>query len=170
MSDSFSTCPPLIVQFTNLSIHTIAQNWDFGDGTAASIFNPSHFYSYPGIYTITLTVTGKGGCTDIMKKNIVVNGPKGTFTYDPKMGCNPVKINFIASTEDRISFIWDYNDGATVSTKDSIISHTYTNPGIYLPKMILIDVNGCQVPITGKDTITCKWGNRKIQFFRKTGL
>ncbi|MEP7143026.1 MAG: PKD domain-containing protein [Ferruginibacter sp.] len=153
MSDSFSTCPPLIVQFANFSLHSISQNWDFGDGTAAGIFNPSHFYSYPGIYTVTLTVTGKGGCKDVMKKNIVVNGPKGTFSYDPKMGCNPLKINFIASTLDRISFIWDYNDGTTVSTKDSVVSHTYTNPGIYLPKMILVDVNGCQVPITGKDTI-----------------
>ncbi|MBC7936798.1 MAG: PKD domain-containing protein [Rhizobacter sp.] len=153
MSDSFSICPPLIVQFSNLSLHAVAQNWDFGDGTSASIPEPSHFYSYPGIYTVALTVTGKGGCTDVMKQNIVVRGPIGTFTYDPIVGCNPVKINFVASTQDRISFIWDFNDGATASTLDSIVSHTYTNPGIYLPKMILFDVNGCQVPIRGKDTI-----------------
>lgn len=153
MSDSFSICPPLIVQFTNLSQHAVTQNWNFGDGTSASIVNPSHFYNYPGIYTVTLTVTSKGGCTSVMKKDIVVNGPKGTFTYTPTTGCNPVKIDFLAKTQDRISFIWDFNDGATVSTLDSVISHTYTNAGVYVPKMILFDANGCQVPITGKDTI-----------------
>ena len=167
MSDSFSICPPLIVQFTNLSLYAVAQNWDFGDGTSASIPEPSHFYNYPGTYTVTLTVTGKGGCTDVMKKNILVRGPMGTFTYDPKVGCNPVKINFLASTQDRISFIWDFNDGATVSTTDSIISHTYTNPGIYLPKMILFDVNGCQVPITGKDTIIVNGITAKFGFLNQ---
>ena len=172
MSDSFSICPPLIVQFANSSVHAIAQTWDFGDGTSAAIAQPSHFYSYPGIYTVTLTITGKGGCTDVMKKNIVVRGPTGTFTYNPISGCNPVTVNFVANTQDRVSFIWDYNDGATVSTKDSVISHTYTNPGIYLPKMILFDANGCQVPITGKDTIhvngiTAKFGFQTQQLCDK---
>ncbi|MEJ7587887.1 MAG: PKD domain-containing protein [Ferruginibacter sp.] len=153
MSDSFSTCPPLIVQFTNFSVHTTGQVWDFGDGTGASKSGPSHFYSYPGIYTVTLTVTGKGGCQDVKKKNIVVNGPKGRFINDPKAGCNPVTVKFNATSEETVSFIWDYNDGTTVSSTDSIISHTYINPGSYVPKMILVDAKGCQVPITGKDTI-----------------
>lgn len=164
MSDSFSTCPPLIVQFTNLSSNGIAQNWDFGDGTSTSVINPSHFYNYPGTYPIMLTITGKGGCTAVMKKNIIIEGPKGTFTYDPKLGCNPVNINFIASTQDRTTITWDYNDGATIVTMDSIIAHNYTNPGIYLPKMILSDLNGCQVPITGKDTILISGITAKFSF------
>ncbi|MEO6732183.1 MAG: PKD domain-containing protein [Ferruginibacter sp.] len=164
MSDSFSICPPLIVQFTNLSVHSSSQTWDFGDGTSASIFAPSHFYNYPGIYTVTLTITAKGGCVEVMKKNIVVRGPTGTFTYNPKIGCNPVKVDFTAVTKDRISFIWDFNDGATVSTSDSVISHVYTNPGVYLPKMILFDANGCQVPITGKDTIVVNGVTAKFSF------
>ena len=41
----------------------------------------------------------------------------------------------------------------TLSTSDSVVSHTYTNPGVYLPKMILVDKGGCQVPILGTDTI-----------------
>lgn len=153
MSDSFSTCPPLIVQFTNLSTNVVSQNWDFGDGTSANIGNPSHFYNYPGVYTIRLTVMGPGGCVDVKQKNIVINGPKGNFTYTPLTGCNPVTANFVANTFDRASFIWDYNDGATIGTTDSVISHSYTNPGVYVPKMILVDVNGCQVPVIGKDTI-----------------
>ncbi len=153
MSDSVSTCPPLVVQFTNTSSVSNTIRWDFGDGTFSQVANPSHFYSYPGIYNVVLTVTGPGGCSDSRQKQIIVRGPRGTFTYNPLTGCNPVTINFSASTTDRLSFIWDFNDGTTVPTTDSVISHAYTNPGIYVPKMILVDAAGCQVPITGPDTI-----------------
>ena len=168
MSDSFSTCPPLIVQFTNLSTNAVSQVWDFGDNTTASIANPSHFYNYPGVYTISLTITGPGGCKEIKKKNIVINGPTGTFTYNPLSGCNPVTVNFSAKTKDRLSFIWDFNNGNTLVTADSVISHTYINQGSYVPKMILVDPNGCQVPITGKDTILVSGVIAKLNFMDKT--
>ncbi len=167
MSDSFSTCPPLIVQFTNLSGNVASEKWDFGDGTGASIANPSHFYNYPGVYIIKLTVTGPGGCVVIKQKKIIINGPKGSFTYSPLNGCNPVTANFTATTFDRSSFIWDYSDGSTLSTTDSITSHSYTNPGSYIPKMILVDINGCQVPITGKDTITVNGVTANYNFLNK---
>jgi gliding motility-associated-like protein len=167
MSDSFTVCPPLIVQFTNLSLHAVSQTWDFGDGSTAAIFKPSHFYSYPGLYTVTLTVTAKGGCTAVMKKDILVNGPKGKFVYTPNRGCNPVKVSFSATTEDRTSFIWDFNDGTTLNTTDSVLSYNYTNPGIFLPKMILIDKDGCQVPVIGKDTITVNWISSLFNFSDK---
>jgi gliding motility-associated-like protein len=51
------------------------------------------------------------------------------------------------------SFVWDYSDGTTLSTKDAIVKHTYTRAGSYVPKMILTDATGCSVPIAGKDTI-----------------
>ena len=153
MSDSVSTCPPLLVQFTNTSNVATTVNWDFGDGTSAQIPNPSHFYNYPGTYIVRLTVTGPGGCSDVKQKTVLVRGPQGTFTYTPLTGCNPLSIGFTASTRDRLSFIWDFNDGTTISTIDSVMQHTYTNAGVYVPKMILVDANGCHVPITGLDTI-----------------
>ncbi len=153
MSDTLSTCPPLVVNFTNTSTISNTISWDFGDGTSSQLANPSHFYSYPGVYNVILRVTGPGGCSSIRQRQVVIRGPRGSFTYTPRTGCNPLTINFRASTQDRLSFIWDFNDGTTNSTPDSIVSHTYTNPGIYLPKMILVDAGGCQVPITGLDTI-----------------
>ncbi|MEO6233026.1 MAG: PKD domain-containing protein [Ferruginibacter sp.] len=168
MSDSFSTCPPLIVQFTNLSTNAISQVWDFGDGSTATVKDPSHFYSYPGNYTVTLSVKGPGGCIEVKKKNILINGPTGTFTYSPLKGCNPVTVNFSATTKDRLSFIWDFSNGATSVTADSVISYTYLNQGTYVPKMILIDPNGCQVPVTGKDTIQVSGVIAKFNFTDKT--
>jgi gliding motility-associated-like protein len=153
LSDTVSTCPPLVITFTNLSKNFNQRSWDFGDGTSSVLDNPTHFYSIPGTYNIVLTITGYNGCVDTKTKTIVVRGPKGSFTYKNIIGCIPLKTDFVGKTQDDISFIWDFNDGVTLSTPDSLVSHTYTNPGFYLPKMILVDKAGCQVPIVGTDTI-----------------
>ncbi len=156
MSDSVSTCPPLIVSFTNTSQNAVTLSWDFGDGTFAQVPNPSHFYSYPGTYIVKLSITGPGTCTDVKQKQIVVRGPTGSFSYNPLLGCKPLQASFVATTLDRTSFIWDFNDGSISSTPDSLITHTYTSIGNYVPKMILVDAGGCQVPILGIDTIKVK--------------
>ncbi len=153
MSDSVSTCPPLIVDFSNHSTNFISQLWDFGDGTTSSLDSPSHFYSNTGIYNVRLTITSRGGCTDQKIKQVVVNGPVGSFAYNNITGCAPLQVNFQAHTPDLLTFIWDFNDGTTIRTPDSVISHVYITPGAYLPKLILVDPNGCQVPIEGLDSI-----------------
>jgi gliding motility-associated-like protein len=153
VSDSFSTCPPLLVKFTDSSSDYQSVKWDFGDGNSSTLENPSHYYTLPGIYFATLIVTGPGGCIDSMRQRINVRGPRGNFSYTPLIGCNPFTVKFTATTLDRISFTWDFSDGTTVATNDSMISHTYTAAGDYVPKMILRDMTGCTVPIVGPDTI-----------------
>ncbi len=153
MSDSFRTCPPLVIQFTNNSLNAIDELWDFGDGTSTNTHNPSHFYSYPGIYTVTLTVKGNGGCSHQMQRQIIVKGPKGTLSYNPLNLCKPQLVNFKIHSVDAVSYIWDFNDGTTVNNSDSLITHTYTDGGKYAPKIMLADDIGCKVPINGSDTI-----------------
>lgn len=50
---------PLGVKFdVQCSTGTIASyEWDFGDGTKASSFNPNHEFQSPGVYTVTLTIS-----------------------------------------------------------------------------------------------------------------
>ncbi|MFI5167767.1 MAG: PKD domain-containing protein, partial [Thermoanaerobaculales bacterium] len=44
------------VQFTDTSTGApISWTWDFGDGTASNLQNPSHTYAAPGTFTVTLT-------------------------------------------------------------------------------------------------------------------
>jgi PKD repeat protein len=168
MSDSVGTCPPLFVSFTNTSQNFTIANWDFGDGTSTQTDNPSHFYNIPGVYFAKLTITGIGGCTDIIQKRITVRGPLGSFTYGPSNGCKPLTVNFSATTQDRLSFIWDFNDGTTAATTDSLISFTYTIPGTYVPKMILVDPGGCVVPVIGIDTIIVNGVNAQFGFINQT--
>jgi len=154
VSDSVGTCPPLIVTFTNQSVNYSKWSLDFGDGTTSEEQNPSHFYSRAGIFYAVLTITGPEGCTSQKTRKIKVNGPSGSFTYQNIIGCTPLETSFKAHAKNNSSFIWDFNDGTTVASKDSNVAHEYITPGRYLPKMILQDANGCQVPIIGKDSIS----------------
>ena len=154
VSDSVATCPPLVVNFTNQSQNFIRHEWDFGDGTRSTVANPVHFYTYPGVYKARLIVTSPGGCSDTLARTITVRGPQGNFRYDQLAGCEPTDIRFNGSTKDTVSFIWDFGDGTVTQTGDSVISHRYTRRGLYIPKMILKDPQGCQVSIAGRDTIS----------------
>jgi gliding motility-associated-like protein len=162
MSDSFKTCPPLVITFTSQSLNTTEERWDFGDSSYSMAPNPSHFYTYPGVYTATLFAKGRGGCISQMQKQITVNGPRGTITYDPLKLCKPFTVNFKAHTNDAVNYVWDFNDGVTVINSDSFITHTYQDSGAFVPKILLIDNIGCKVPVSGKDTI--------INFFATAGF
>lgn len=152
LSDSFSTCPPLVVNLTNHSTNYQTYNWDFGDGGNSGLVNPSHIYTYPGVYTIKLTLNSNNSCIDSMVRKVVIQGPTGVLNYTSREACNPKKIDFSLQTQNAVNFIWDFDDGtAIVSGKTT--SHTYTSPGTYLPRIILEDANGCKVPMPAVDTI-----------------
>ena len=111
MSDSASSCPPLVVNFTNQSKYYKLLSWDFGDGTGALLTDPVHYYNYPGTYYAKLVVTSPGGCTDTLSRKIVIKGPTGSFLYDKTASCNPGTVGFVAETQNTQSIIWDFNDG-----------------------------------------------------------
>jgi gliding motility-associated-like protein len=153
VSDSISTCPPMLVNFFHTSTDYTSLTWNFGDGTSSTLDSPSHFYTQPGIYTATLTVSGPGGCTDAATKRIQIKGPSGSFTYTPIAGCKPLTVDFVATSKNNATYTWDFADGNVMVTADSTISHTYTYAGEFIPKLILTDAGGCRVPITGTEVI-----------------
>lgn len=53
----------------------VASQWDFGDGYYSNEKNPSHSYSQPGIYTISLTVYDECGCSNTWIDKIEVTNP-----------------------------------------------------------------------------------------------
>ena len=60
---SFELCEPVTVNFSaNVNGDTpITYSWDFGDGSTGSGATPSHTYTEPGTYTVTLTATNAAG-------------------------------------------------------------------------------------------------------------
>jgi hypothetical protein len=53
---------PLVVAFTNTSTGAYDSSlWHFGDGNTSTLSDPTHIYEKPGMYTVTLTVSGQAG-------------------------------------------------------------------------------------------------------------
>jgi gliding motility-associated-like protein len=153
VSDSFTTCPPLVVNFTNNSINSLGNKWTFGNGNSSSLISPTHTYINSGIFDVQLIAIGNGGCSDTATRKIKILGPSGTFTYQPLGGCPPLIVNFAAKTTNTTNITWDFSDGQSTVTSDTIVAHKYRIPGFYVPKAILSDNLGCKVPVQGNDTI-----------------
>ena len=61
------------VSFTGTSQNASNYSWDFGDGTIVTgITNPTHTYTTPGTYVITLTVTNASGCSSSTTQTLTV--------------------------------------------------------------------------------------------------
>lgn len=154
MSDTFSICPPLLVNFTNTSTGATSYSWDFGDGNISALTNPSNMYMGSGLIPVRLIAINSYGCRDTAYRNLNLYGYAGAFTYTPLFGCAPLTVHFDAGVTNVTSLIWDFGDGSTASTSlVDTTSHVYTLPGSYVPKLILSDGTGCQNSSVGLDTI-----------------
>lgn len=64
---------PLDVSFTNTSQGPfIRVEWDFGDGSKSTQFNPTHTYNTDGSYTVSLTIFDDGGTSTVATRTITV--------------------------------------------------------------------------------------------------
>lgn len=53
---------PNTVNFTDLSTGNItSRTWNFGDESTSEEQDPTHIYDTPGVYTVSLTISGPGG-------------------------------------------------------------------------------------------------------------
>ena len=84
-----SGCPPLSVQFTDLSQNEAGRNWDFeNDGNVDSTDeNPVHTYSELGTYTVNLTAQNENGTAS---KLLIIAVTEENGTENPASGQNGI--------------------------------------------------------------------------------
>jgi PKD repeat protein len=119
-----------IINFYNTSDYYDYVEWDFGDGTFSTNLNPSHHYSNPGIYTVTLTVFGENEEIDRAFMNIEVTEFYVGFNVSgtPVEQSELVYFTNLSSTAD--FFEWSFGDGTISNAANP--SHSYNNYGNYL--------------------------------------
>jgi gliding motility-associated-like protein len=144
-------CPPVLVQFTNESSQYVRSVWDFGDGSRSSLQNPSHVFNLPGTYTIRLDVYSAGDCINSTTRQITIKGPTGTRDMTPKTGCVPHEMTISATSTNAVKYIWDFDNGNVQITTTNSYKYTYDKEGIYHPRVILEDAQGCRVPAQGPE-------------------
>lgn len=137
----------LVVSFTDTSADPdgtiVSWNWTFGDGTTSSDQNPTHTYSAPGDYTVTLTVTDDDGAAGVASKTISVTSstpnqpPVANFTFL----ANYLDVSFTDTSTDPDGTItawsWNFGDGETSSLQNPV--HTYPAAGTYTVSLTVTD-------------------------------
>ena len=129
----------LKVNFTDTSSQTpTSWHWDFGDGHTSSSQNPSHTYSAPGPYAVTLDATNDNG-TGTVSQGITVNPlplPGATYhTVTPNRLVDTRKAQGISSK---------------LTTK---VARTFRVTGLF-PTDASMNIPDSAVAVTGNLTVT----------------
>jgi len=147
-------CAPAVVNFTQQSSDAIYYHWDFGDGSISSNENPSHIYSSPGTYTVTLSVYNDLGCGDTITKQSLIRvlGPVSNFSISDSIGCAPFSIQLNDLSSNANTWLWSLGNGDSTTIQNP--NYTFQNPGVYDITLITTDTNNCKsvythpVPLT----------------------
>ena len=135
-----AVCRNSPVSFTNNSTGGSSFFWYFGDGNTSSMFQPTHQYTLPGSYTVTLVVTknnydAQGNplccCVDSTSAVVVVDSLEGPDIYCISTLCAGDSSQYWTDATNCSSYIWT-----------------------------VLDANGLPVPFAGQgtDTISVGWG------------
>lgn len=141
-------CAPYNAVFTNTSAGGSGFFWDFGDGGTATEMSPTHLYSLPGTYTISLTVVDSATCniTDVKTATItVLNKAVADFSVAPQPPSENQPLVFTnLSSAEAVSFKWLFGDGDSLITSSRApVSHEYNATGTYNACLVAMNRAGC---------------------------
>ncbi len=105
-------CTNIPMSFTNQSNSVLnpTYQWFFGDAQSSTQVNPTHTYSQPGLYDVTLVITDPGSCNfnDTITKKVLVIGSNGSDSLPTLTVCNTqsVQIGFPPTGDSATSYSW----------------------------------------------------------------
>ena len=124
------------------------RKWYFGDGgTSTGTTAPTHTYASSGTFTVSLAVTSSDGLKDSSTQKVTVNAlPVVSYKITKGQLCQLYEIVFKSTStvgSGSISSIsWDFGDGSSVQTGDSVLK-VYSKAGTFTLKMIVTTSFGC---------------------------
>ena len=127
--------------------------WNFGDGSPELLAeNPTHVYSIPGTYQVTLSVNYNNTCYKSRTKSVHVHPVAAEFSFIQNTSCFPITATFSnSSSSSAVSWLWDFGDGATSSLQNP--THVYATAPTSDITLTITDANGCKAVRT-KTNIT----------------
>ncbi len=161
-------CPPLTVDFINSSVGGNPYTWDFGDGATSDQTNPSHIFTAPGKYTVTLTGTGPDGYV-ISKDTVVIVHeqpvadfkaiPTTVYISEPPSNLDqPLHCYTLSQNID--SVLWDFGDGK--SSREFNPLHIYQDTGVYDIKLTVMTGYQCADTKATPSAVTVKRKGRIV--------
>ena len=138
-------CAGSLVTFVNSSVGIVSSYWTFGDGGTSTATSPTHTYTSPGSYTVTLIVTDVHGCTDTLTNVSYINvtQPIAAFTESDSFSvCAPLSENFTNLSTGATGYSWTFGDGN--SSTNISPSDLYITSGFFTVMLIATNAFGCK--------------------------
>jgi len=133
-ADLTSGRAPLTVKFKDQSTGDLTSwSWDFGDGSTSTEQKPAHTYADPGIYTVSLTVTGPEGSDTETKNNYISVFEDYDFTIEPSQGTIGTEVEVDITN---VSSLWEKKPKVLIGeTKCKVLAFTTTSVSCLLKKV-----------------------------------
>ncbi|PLX13415.1 MAG: hypothetical protein C0594_01210 [Marinilabiliales bacterium] len=172
-ADLPSGCVPHTVHFNETSPHEgQTYFWNFGDTegmTTDTLKNPTHTYTQPGVYPVSLLTTSEFGCTKLVTENNFIHVwplPTANFEPDP----HTASILYPEITFTNLSILsdtcyWDFGDNSEINTICNPV-HFYTEPGVFEPQLIVATEHSCYDTISFSSIVI----NDDIAFYAPTAI
>ncbi len=152
---------PFTYTFRDSSYDATVITWDFGDGMTGAGSDIAHTYAATGDYTVKLTAENPGtGCAPSVDSTVVfVRKVESKFEIDDKI-CIGSEVDLDASQSVDVEnccwkgYTWLFEiSNRPITTQDSSIKFTFTNPGMETLTLVTEDINGCRDTLQKQTTI-----------------
>ncbi|MFL5462370.1 MAG: PKD domain-containing protein, partial [Gemmatimonadales bacterium] len=155
------TCTGLSCSFTDGSTDgdglVSGWSWSFGDGTTATVKNPSHSYTAGGTYTVTLQATDDDGATNQKSASVTLTAPSSNLA--PRAAfvalCTGLTCRFNDQSVDPdgtlASWRWTFGNGTSSSARSP--SKTFASAGTYAVTHTATDNKGATGTSTAAITV-----------------
>jgi gliding motility-associated-like protein len=120
-------------------------NWNFGDGSNASIANPSKVYNTSGNFNVSLTVTSNNGCTgtSTAKPMTVYAKPVANFSSEYLLSRGmETDWKFVFTGSNAAAYDWRFEDGQN-SNAGGPLFLTFNDTGNFRVKLIVTSPDFC---------------------------
>lgn len=114
---------PFTVNFSNNSLNASNANWDFGDMTTDTAYNPIHTYTQAGTYTVQLTSSGACGTNTVTQTAYITINPPAAPTTTGANGCSPSSVTLNATGNGNLEWFTTSTGGLSINSGPS-----YTTP------------------------------------------
>lgn len=142
-TDDRQACDRLTISLINLSANADSYQWNFGDGTTSTAFQPIHTYDHAGSYTVTLEVY-KDNCNSRQTEAqyVRVDTAYAAFNGTTPGICMPMQIQYHDLSNNAVSWSWMFSNGDTSTLQNPQLT---VSEYVYRPvRLAIIDVNGCR--------------------------
>jgi PKD repeat protein len=120
---------PTLINFNSSgSLNANNYYWDFGDGFTSTLANPTHPYTNPGTYTVTLivanTLTFNGTtvcptCIDSIKKTVIISNLPGPDIECVATVCAGDTAKYCTNAVGCSSFLWTVTGGTIIAGQNT---------------------------------------------------